>query len=394
VTSGDLLDIVLALTVLGFALSGYRQGFVVGVLSLVGLLGGGLIGAELAGPIADRVGEEYPRPLIGLLSVLVGSIVGLLVTSTLGAAVRARMTHSSIRAVDGLGGAAVSALAVLLVAWLLGTAVNASPYRDAAQAVQSSRVLTAVDDALPPRAAVIASSLRQLVDAQAFPEVFGGLRPQPVPDAPAPDPALAGSPAVEIAAASTVRVFGERERCPGGSTGTGFVFAPERVMTNAHVLAGVGAPTVQIGGSTLSATTVYFDAGTDVAVLAVPGLGAPALSFAGAAPPGADAIVAGHPGGGPFVAGSARVRQQQRARGLDIYQGSPVTRDVYALVADVRPGNSGGPLLDPAGDVYGVIFAAAADRPDVGYALTAEQVAEAASVGAGATGEVATGRCV
>jgi S1-C subfamily serine protease len=165
-------------------------------------------------------------------------------------------------------------------------------------------------------------------------------------------------------------------------------------MTNAHVLAGVDDPRVELGGRAYGARTVYFDPALDVAVLAVPDLAAPVLSFAEPAERGADSVVAGHPGGGPFTAVPARVRQELDARGFDIYSRGSVDREVYAVSADVRPGNSGGPLLDSDGDVYGVVFAAAADQPGVGYALTADAVAAAAGAGAAATRTVATGECV
>jgi S1-C subfamily serine protease len=391
---GTALDLVLVVLVGLFAVSGWRRGFLVGVLSLVGLLGGGLLGAELAGVVSARTEVPVPRPVVGLLAVFVGAVVGQAVAVAVGSSLRHRLRARHARALDGAGGAVVSAVSLLLVAWLLGTAVHASPYRSAAEAVQRSRVLTAVDDLLPPTASVLASTLRSVVDTQVFPEVFGGLRPPDLAPAPAPDPALLDSEAVRAGAQSVVRVFGVRAGCTGGSTGSGFVYAPERVMTNAHVVAGVPYPAVTLGGRTYDATTVVFDPETDVAVLAVPGLDAPALSFAGPAEQGADAVVVGYPGGGGFTATPARVRQELDARGLDVYGVSPVVREVYALVTAVRPGNSGGPLLDESGDVYGVVFAAAADARDVGYALTADEIAEAAAAGVAGEREVDTGDCV
>jgi S1-C subfamily serine protease len=391
--SGSLLDLVLVAAALGFALSGWRRGFLVGVLSLVGLVGGGLLGAEVAGAIWERSQIPVPRTVVGILSVVVGAVVGQAVAVALGSVLRGRLRTSGARAADGAGGAAVSVVSLLLVAWLVATAVDASPYRRAAEAVHSSRVLAVVDAAVPHEAAGLAATLRQLVDTAVFPEVFGGLRPPSLAPAPPPDPALAGSPAVRAARASVVRVFGDRVGCAAGSTGSGFVVAPERVMTNAHVVAGVDDPQVELDGRTHEASTVYFDPGLDVAVLAVPDLAAPALPFAEPAQRGADAVVVGHPGGGPFTAVSARVRQELDARGFDIYGAGSVDREVYAVSADVRPGNSGGPLLDTDGEVYGVVFAAAADQPGVGYALTAQAVAPAVAA-AGATRVVATGPCL
>ena len=378
----------------GFALSGWRRGFLVGVLSLVGFVGGGLLGAESAGAIWARAEIPVPRALVGILAVLVGAVVGQALAVALGAVLRGRLRSAGARIADGACGALVSVVSLLLVSWLVATAVNSSPFQGLAGAVRGSRVLTAVDDTLPAAAVDAAATLRRLVDTQVFPEVFGGLRPPSLAPAPPPDPAVPGGPAVRAASESVARVSGDRAACSGGSTGSGFVFAPERVMTNAHVVAGVAEPVVEVGGRSRSATTVLFDPDLDVAVLAVPGLDVPPLSFIDPAEAGADAVVLGHPGGGPLTATPARVRQELQARGYDIYGEDPVDREVYALLAAVRPGNSGGPLVDPQGRVYGVVFAAALDQPDVGYALTTEAVADAAAAGSAASRQVATGECL
>ena len=165
-------------------------------------------------------------------------------------------------------------------------------------------------------------------------------------------------------------------------------------MTNAHVVAGVTEPRVEVGDDALPARVVLFDAGRDVAVLAVPGLERPPLAFAGEqAEQGAGAIVVGYPQNGPFRADAARVRGTQNARGPDIYQEQTVVREIYALRGLVQPGNSGGPLLAEDGRVYGVIFAAAADDPQTGYALTAAEVEGVAATGASATDPVDTRTC-
>jgi S1-C subfamily serine protease len=167
-------------------------------------------------------------------------------------------------------------------------------------------------------------------------------------------------------------------------------------MTNAHVVAGVEDPTVQVDGvgRMLSASVVYFDPAIDVAVLAVPDLTAVPLRFGGVAGRGSDAVVAGFPGGGKLTAEAARVRGRITAQGQDIHGTGPVTRDIYSLRSRVLPGNSGGPLLSPAGLVYGVVFAAASRDSSTGYALTADEVAAAAAAGRKATQAVPTGSCI
>ena len=391
---GSALDVVLVVVALLFAVSGYRQGFVVGALSFVGFLGGGVLGAKAApGVAAAEPLADLPGPLIGLGTVFLAATVGQLVASLVGATLRDKLTWKPARTVDAVGGSLVSVVSLLLVAWLIGTAVASSSLTSLASQVRRSQVLQAVDGAVPGSVERFFASFRRLIDDRGFPEVFGGLAPTQVADVPPPDPALVQSPGVAAARPSILKVTGVAEDCRRRIEGTGFVYAPERVMTNAHVVAGVDAPQVEVGDRVLDARVVLFDPGRDVAVLAVPGLDREPLEFTGPAEQGASAVVAGYPRGQPFRADAARVRGTQRARGPDIYQRETVVREIYALRGLVQPGNSGGPLLTPEGQVYGVIFAAAADDPQTGYALTADEVSSAAREGAAATEAVDTQSC-
>jgi S1-C subfamily serine protease len=192
-----------------------------------------------------------------------------------------------------------------------------------------------------------------------------------------------------------VKIVGAAASCSRQIEGSGFFFAPGKVMTNAHVVAGVQHPRVSIGGvgRSVEATVVLYDPKTDIAVLSVPGLSAPALQFAAEAVSGADAVVAGFPENGPYTLSPARIRGVENARGPDIYQDAQVTREIYAVRAQVQPGNSGGPLLDTAGQVDGVVFAKAIDDDSTGYVLTAKQVATDATLGATQTAPVSTQGC-
>ena len=211
---------------------------------------------------------------------------------------------------------------------------------------------------------------------------------------PAPDPALENSPVVASVDGSVVKVSGVAPSCSRQIDGSGFVYAPERVMTNAHVLAGVPDPVVLAEGGEYDAVPVYVDEATDVAVLAVPGLPQQPLTFAQSeADTGDDAIIMGYPGGGPFFVGPARVRDRGDISGPNFRRTATVVRDVYALFGTVRSGNSGGPLFRPDGQVLGVVFASAIDDPSTGYALTADQAEEAAAQGVRSGSEVATGAC-
>jgi S1-C subfamily serine protease len=391
---GDVLDVVLLLAALLFAVSGYRQGFVVGVLSFVGFLGGGVLGARAAPGIADSsLLVDLPRPVVGLGVVLLAAVVGQLLATLVGAAVRNRLTWRPARTVDAFGGSLVSVVSLLLVAWLIGSAVASSPSPTLAAAARNSAVLGVVDGAIPLPVERFFASFRRLIDDRGFPEVFGGLAPTQVTEVPPPEAALAQSAVVMAAQPSVLKITGVAESCRRRIEGTGFVYAPQRVMTNAHVVAGVDEPQVEVGDDVLPARVVLFDAGRDVAVLAVPGLERPPLGFTGEAEQGASAIVVGYPQNGGFRADPARVRGTQRARGPDIYQQETVVREIYAVRGMVRPGNSGGPLLDEAGQVLGVIFAAAADDPQTGYALTAAEVASSAQAGAAATEPADTRTC-
>jgi len=390
---GNTLDLILILALGVFAYSGYRQGFVIGVLSFGGFLGGGVLGTFVAPPIAERVASGGGRSVLGIATVLVLASIGQLIGTTLGAALRRRVTWHPARLVDSAGGAFVSVVGVLLVAWLLGTAAKDSAYTGIAKQVRNSQILQTVDGVLPPAPSVFAS-FRRLLDERGFPQVFTSLNPQSSAPVAPPDPAVLNSAAVRSTRTRVLKVLGVARSCSRRLEGTGFVYAADRVMTNAHVVAGVRDPEVVLrDGSRKRGRIVLFDPARDVAVIYVPGLGLPPLQFRSEARSGADAVVVGYPEDGPFNAVAARVREEITAVGRDIYDRSTVRREVYALRAVVRPGNSGGPLLAPDGRVYGVIFAADAEDKETGYALTADEVASSARVGARRTEAVSTQGC-
>jgi len=393
VVRGDLLDLVLLAAAVLFAISGYRRGFLVGVLSLVGFLGGAALGARYAPHLAARYLPRFDPALAGVIIVLGAAALGQLLATAIGFGVRRRLPWRSVRLADSAAGAVASATAVLLVAWLLGTAVGSSPLTALARQVQRSAVLTAADAVMPDSARTWFASFRQLLGS-GFPQVFGRLGHEPAPVAP-PDPKIALAKAVWAARSSVVKIVGMAPECSRRLEGSGFVFAPSRVMTNAHVVAGTRSPRVQVGGRgpLLRATVVFYDPHIDVAVLEVPGLVAPPLRFAGPAQVGADAAVVGYPQDGPFQVSPARVGRMETARGPDIYRQAMVSRSIYPLRALVRPGNSGGPLLAPDGAVYGVVFAAGVSDPQTGYALTAAEISADAGAGAVATAPVSTGGC-
>ena len=391
---GDLLDIILLSAALLFALSGYRQGFVVGVLSFVGFLGGGVLGATVA-PSVARSGPlaGLPRTAVAISLVFVLACVGQLLATVVGNFLRGKLLWKPIRVVDSFAGAAISVISLLLVAWLVGTAVASSPLTGLASQVRRSQVLDVVDKAVPGGAKGFFASFRRLIDDRGFPEVFGDLVPTQVRPVDPPDATLARSATVTAVRDRIFKITGVAPSCSKRIEGSGFLYAPERVMTNAHVVAGVRKPKVEVDGRQLAAIVVVYDPDRDIAVLYVPGLDRRPLAFAGKAKTGDGAIVLGYPQDGPFRADAARIRGTQDAKGPDIYQRKTVVREIYALRARVRPGNSGGALIDTKGGVYGVVFAAAADDPQTGYALTADEVSGDAARGRSATDKVSTQGC-
>jgi S1-C subfamily serine protease len=391
----SLVDLVLIALALLFALSGFRQGLIVSVASFVGFFGGAVVGAQLSGPIAEEMSDStVSRVFVALVVVLAGALLGQLLAGVIGRAIRTRVTWEPAKLVDAVAGAVVSALAVLLVAWMVATPLASSPFPAVAGQVRQSSLVQAVDRGVPEQVRSLYDSLRTAIDRRGLPDVLDPLTPTQVRDVPAPDQTLLASPVVGNVKGSVVQIRGIAAGCSRQIDGSGFVYSEERVMTNAHVLAGVTSPVVTAEGETYEATPVFVDEETDVAVLAVPGL--PQLPLTWTTAPvdtGASAIVMGYPGGGGLYVGPARVRDRGEINGPDFRATQTVVRDVYALYGQVRSGNSGGPLLATDGRVLGVVFASAIDDPDTGYALTAAQVTPAAASGIAATTAADTGPC-
>ena len=267
---------------------------------------------------------------MAIVAVLVGALLGQLGATYLGTEIRGVVTAPSARAVDAAGGAVVGVVAVLLVAYILGLAVVQSPLTGIARQVRTSSVLGRLSArVVPETASGLFSGFQNILDSSGFPRVFSGLQ-EPTLPVQAPDPRCCKRRVAE--SRQLVKVLGTARSCRRQVEGTGFVYAEERVMTNAHVVAGVNEPTVILGDGdeALRARVVGFDPGRDVAVLLVPGLDAAPLSFSSASPAD-EAVVAGYPESGPFTAVPARVRGETRARGNDIYNSGTVVRDLLAV---------------------------------------------------------------
>lgn len=392
--SGTLVDLILLVLVVVFAVNGYRQGFLVGLLSFAGFFGGALLGLQLGPLIARNFEGDTMRVLVSLAAIFGIAAAGQAAAGFVGARLRSAIRNATARRFDDAGGALVSVVALLMVVWLVAAPLGSSSIPDLARAVRGSTVLGAVDKAMPDAARTLSDALRDTVDTRGFPDVFGDLTPTRARPVPAPDPALANSPAVRSASRSVVKVLGTAPSCSRRISGTGFVYAKDRVMTNAHVVAGTRKVSVELGGTTHSGRVVVYDPDLDLAVIHVPELPAPAMNFTDhEAETGSDAIVIGFPLDLPLNVQSARVRDERSIKGPNIYETGEVSREIYTIRGLVRSGNSGGPLVAPDGTVLGVIFAAAADDPETGFALTAAQAAQTAADGRSRTAATGTGNC-
>lgn len=389
----NTLDVVLALAVVVYALSGYQQGFVVGSASTLGLLAGGFFGIQVTPLLLDGYSPSLAVTVAALVIVLALGLGGQAAGAFIGAQIRSRVTWQPARALDALGGAALSVVAMLLIAWVLGVAVSGAQLRGLNKEVRASVILGAVDSTLPGGADRLLETFSALVDSAAFPRYLEPFAPERIKSVEPPSAGITQRRQVAAAADSVVKILGSATDCDRTVEGSGFVYAPGRVMTNAHVVAGVSEPVVQVGDDDLDAEVVYYDPDVDVAVLSVPELQAPALQFDDQAESGDNVAVLGYPENGPYDVQPARVRDEQSLRSPNIYGEDTVTRDTYSLFGLVRQGNSGGPLVNRSGVVIGVIFAASVTDADTGYALTSGQVERAADAGDSLLEPVGTGSC-
>lgn len=398
-TGAVVLDIALLVMLLSYATGMYRVGLIASGLSIAGLLAGGLLALWGLPHLLHEWSFTADDPTVRALALMVGFLVlaclGQQIGALIGARWRSRMTYEPVRVLDSvLGGIAAVVVGAALV-WLVASAFVGILPSSAPRAVADSRVLQGIDSAMPKSADRVLSGAYRALDDNGFPRVFTGVQAESIRPVDPPDPGVTEGRGVEAAGDSVVKVTGRAVDCGTGSTGSGWVAAPERVVTNAHVVAGVDDPTVQVGGEgrTYDATTVAFDPRSDVAVLAVPDLEAPALPTGEAQDEGDSTVAAGFPLGGPYDLEPGRVRDRIEARGAGIDGSLGVVRDVYAVNVQVEQGNSGGPLLSPTGQVVGTVFAKSVNDSGTGYALTLDETRAVVEEGTRSTDPADTGSC-
>ncbi|GAB6986086.1 MarP family serine protease [Nocardioides pyridinolyticus] len=388
----NLLDWLLVVLVLAYALSGYWQGFITGAFATGGLLLGGLFGVWLA-PVA--LGDANPSLMVSLgalFIVILAASLGQATFQFAGSRIRDQITWQPARALDAVGGALLSAFAVLLVAWALGVAISGSRIGGITPLVRESTVLAEVDEVLPASAGNALRAFNDVVGTSFFPRYLEPFAPERIVEVgPGPQRLLA-DPDVERAEPAVLKIRGTNE-CDRGVEGSGFVYADNRLMTNAHVVAGIDDPEVVVGDESVDAETVYYNPDIDVAVLAFDSGDIAPLAFDPTVQAQDGVAILGYPQDGPYHVEPARVRAEQRLRSPNIYGSGAVIREVFSLRGRILPGNSGGPIVTSDGAVAGVVFAASVTDHDTGYALTADQVKAAADAGRGSSVEVSTGGC-
>ncbi|PXY31217.1 MarP family serine protease [Prauserella muralis] len=389
------VDVLVVLLAVLAAISGARQGVVIALPAFLGVVAGALLGIEVAPAIVDFFENPAARVAFAVGTVVFLVALGETFGVWLGNKLKRRISSPKLSGVDSTLGAVVQGVVVFVVAWLIAlplTSVASLP--GLARAINNSVVLGGVNSVMPDAAQGLPGELRQLLDASGFPSIVEPFQKAPVREIAPPDTALQNSQVVQNLQDSVLKIRGIAPSCSRSLEGSGFVVSPERVMTNAHVVAGTDEVAVETSQGRLDARVVYYDPGTDLAILAVPGLDAEAVPLRAApAQAGDDAIALGYPLDGPYTASALRVRERINLRGPDIYDARTVQRDVFTVRGQVRSGNSGGPMVDPNGNVVGVIFGASVEDPDTGFVLTADEVRDEVQAAPGLGARVGTGAC-
>ena len=391
------VDIVILVVAVVAALTGWRRGAIVTVAGLAGIVLGVLLALAITPAfltLLDQFGVAT-----GIMRTVAAALL-MLVTTSLVSGILAQVASVLTRllrprgAAQGLdrGIGAVAGLAAWAVSvWFIGGFLGSSGVIPAVQLASSSRILATLDRVSPVSSGTALSALDDALHDVGYPRVFANgqesIADTAAPDADVPD-------AVRRSAGSVVKILSSAPACGTSSAGSGWVVQDGRVITNAHVVTGSDEVYVQPGGTgeLMRAQLVVFDAARDVAVLAVPGLTAAPLTLGDELGPSDEAVVAGYPGGGPYQATSARVREVMQALGTDIQHEQPVTREIYSVRGTVRPGDSGGALFDAQGRVVGLVFATSTVDSQTGYAMTLDEIAPVLQQ-AGATAPVDSGRC-
>jgi S1-C subfamily serine protease len=387
-----VLDLVLILALLSYLIYGLRNGFLVTVGGLAGFAAGA-VAAFFAVPLVSTfVADSGWRLTAIIAAAVVLMALGHGLGTMVGRQIRGAMRIRPLRAVDRLVGGALNLVVSALVMSMLAFSVSSLGVPVVSQQLAESKVIRFIDGLTPTPVKATMAELRSTVIGNGIPTLFEGLdqgQPVQVPNA------STNTPALNKAAQSVLRIAGTAYECGQNQTGTGFVVSTGRVVTNAHVVAGVSQPVVEMpDGGAMPGRVVYFDTKRDLAVLAVDNLPSQPLPLSRDLPGGSQAAFAGYPHGGPFQSKPATVQDIATVLVPDIYGNNPSPEDIYRLAGDVQPGNSGGPLLTTDGQVAGVIFAKATSDAEVGFAITMSDLNPVAQQAPTLSSPVSSGQCI
>ncbi|WP_322411891.1 MarP family serine protease [Microbacterium invictum] len=388
-----LVDLFLIVLLVVALVVGLQRGLVASLGTLLGLAAGGVAAWWLAPVINDAWPWQDWRPLVVIVASFLLLVLGGTIGGAVGGVIRRGVDRVKLRVIDRLLGGVVSVVVAALALSLVGQSVANTGAPVLGPAVASSRVMTIINGVIPAPVSQTLGEWRSFVTDDGLPRLGGLVTPEVTPGTATPIPQE--DPELELASASVLRVSGTAFACGTSSTGSGFVVAPDRVVTNAHVVAGVDTPVVQPnGGTAVEGRVVYFDPIDDLAVIAVDGLGVAPLGLSGPLTAGSAAQVQGYPLGGPWTPTRAEVLSVGTVPVPDIYDDTANPREIYQLFAEVRPGNSGGPLLTGDGEVAGVVFARADGDDTRGFAMTNAELEPVAAGAAGLSDRVSTGDCL
>jgi S1-C subfamily serine protease len=388
------LDLILVAFAVFILVSGWRRGLFVSVFSLLGLIFGAWLGRSLIDIVTGAsTTTSLTRTALSAATLLIAIGVGSAVGGYVGRRLRNVFSWSPIRLIDNLAGAAVSLIAWSIVFWLLATTLLAAPVSSLTNTVSQSKVLNILEQYMPTEVRDGVESVRIYVSNSGLPEGFANVLLAPAVDP--PDTSSIDAPAVIAALDSVVKVEGIAEECGTRLTGSGFVVGQDLIITNAHVVAGVNNPTLRVKGKgkAFEGTVVYFDPARDVALIRTKDFPSVALRISEPLSRSDSSVVAGFPGGGPLTLIPARVRSVSESTGTDIYGKAEVIREIYAISADIKQGDSGAPLFALDGTVAGLVFASSATDSQTGYALTAKEFMVGVEIASTATQAVDTGEC-
>jgi uncharacterized membrane protein required for colicin V production len=381
-----VLDLALILTLLSYLIYGLRNGFLVTLGGIAGFAVGA-IAAFISIPLVSDFVEDTGWRLTAIIgTAVVLMVLGHALGTTIGHQLRSAVRIQPLRAVDRLVGGAVNVVVAALVMSMLAFSISALGVPFVSQQLAESKVIRFIDGLTPTPVKASMAQLRSAVIGNGIPTLIEGIGPGP--QVPVPDIST-DTPALNQAAQSVLKIAGTAYQCGQNQTGTGFVVSPGRVVTNAHVVAGVSQPVVELPGQ-----VVYFDGQRDLAVIAVDGLPSTPLTLSPDLPGGSPAAFAGYPHGGPFQSKPATIQDITTVLVPDIYGNNPTPDEVYRLAGDVQPGNSGGPLLTTNGQVAGVIFAKATSDPDLGFAIPMTDLNPVAAQAPALSQAVSPGQCI